>query len=96
MPAHNGLMPGTKGSTERELRDALEKTQREAQTFKRRVDTLTAEVELLEAQLQQARGEQERLTRLLLAELKAPSQKSAFSVDDVAALVAYLKKPTER
>lgn len=83
-------------NAERELRDALEKAQRDGQTLKRQVDTVTAEVELLKAQLQQSRGEQERLTRLLLAELKDPAQKSAFSAEDVAALVAYLKKPTER
>lgn len=80
----------------RELRDALEKSQRDAEALKKQLETITAENELLKAQLQQARGEQERLTRLLLAELKDPKQKSAFSVDDVAALVAYLKKPTER
>ena len=79
-------------SRERELSDALEKAQREALLLKKQLETLTADNELLKAQLQQARGEQERLTRLLLAELKDPAQKSAFSVDDVAALVAYLKK----
>jgi chromosome segregation ATPase len=83
-------------SRERELRDALEKSQREAQLLKKKLETLTQENELLKAQLQQARTEQERLTRLLLKDLKPEGQKSAFSVDDVPKLVAYLKKPTKR
>jgi hypothetical protein len=39
-------MAGTKASTERELRDALEKAQREGQQWKREAQTLGAEVEL--------------------------------------------------
>ena len=77
----------------RELREALENAQLESRTLRARVDELTAEVELLEAQLRQSHGEQERLARLVLQELNPAKQRSAFSVDDVAALVAYLKKP---
>jgi multidrug resistance efflux pump len=79
-------------TTPKELRAALEKSQQESRALRATVSELTAKVELLEAQLQQSRGEQERLTRLLLKDQNPTKQKSAFSVEQVPALVAYLKK----
>lgn len=54
--------------------------------------SLAAELDLAKAQLMQSRGEQERLTRLLLKDFNSGKQKSAFSIDDVPELVAFLKK----
>ncbi len=79
-------------STTKELRAALEKSQHEALELRRKLTALAAELELTKAQLMQSRGEQERLTRLLLKGLNSRKEKSAFSIDDVPALVAYLKK----
>lgn len=76
----------------RETRDALEKAQQEARELRKKVSSLNDELELTKAQLKQSQGEQERLTRLLLKDWKPAGQKSAFSIDDVPALVAYLKK----
>ncbi len=76
----------------RETRDALEKAQQENRELRKKVSALTDELELTKVQLSQSRNEQERLTRLLLKDLKPAGQKSAFSLDDVPALVAFLKK----
>lgn len=77
----------------RELRDALERSQQESLTLRRKVDELSTEVETLKGQLAHSREEQERLARMMLQKLNPTGQKSAFSVADVAELVAYLKKP---
>ena len=79
-------------TTPKELRAALETSQQERKALRHQMKELTAKVELLGAQLEQARGEQERLTRLLLKDQNPTKQKSAFSVAEVPALVAYLKK----
>ncbi len=76
----------------REARDALEKAQRENKELRKKVSALSEELALTKAQLSQSRNEQERLTRLLLKDLNPTKQKSAFSLEDVPALVAYLKK----
>jgi len=76
----------------RDTRDALEKAQQENRELRKKVSALSEELELTKAQLSQSRSEQERLTRLLLKDLKPAGQKSAFSIEDVPALVAYLKK----
>lgn len=76
----------------RELRDALEQAQQETLSLRAKVAELTAEIELQKAQLQQARSENERLAQLMLKGLNPTGQKSAFSVADVAELVAFLKK----
>lgn len=78
-------------TTPRDLRAALETAQHESKALGEQVKELTAKAALLEAQLQQAHGEQERLTRLLLKDQNPTKQRSAFSVAEVPELVAYLK-----
>lgn len=79
-------------TTPKELRAALEKSQQESLDLRGRLTAITAELELAKAQLMQSQGEQERLIRLLLEGLNSQKGKSAFSIDDVPALVSYLKK----
>jgi hypothetical protein len=79
-------------SDERALRDLLEQSQQETVALRRTVDRLTAQLETLEAQLKESKAERERLGRLVLQKLNPDGQTSAFSVKDVAELVAFLKK----
>ena len=76
----------------RDTRDALEKSQQENRELRKKLSALSDALELAKAQLSQSRSEQERLTRLLLKDQNPTKQKSAFSIDDVPPLVAYLKK----
>jgi len=75
----------------RELRDALEQAQQQNRTLQHTITGLSAELATLREKLAQSHAEQERLARLLLKRLNPDGGKSAFSVDDVAGLVAYLK-----
>jgi multidrug resistance efflux pump len=75
----------------RQLRDALEHAQQQNRTLQHTVTKLSTELHALKEKLAQSHAEQERLARLLLKGLNPDGGKSAFSVDNVAELVAYLK-----
>ena len=75
----------------RELRDALEQAQQQNRTLQRTIVELSTELQSLREKLAGSQAEQERLARLLLKGLNPDGGKSAFSVDNVADLVAYMK-----
>jgi len=78
--------------SDRELRDRLEAVQAENSKLRRALDDAALEAERLRALLQAARLEQDRLAALLIAKAVNPEgQSSAFGVEHVARLMAFLK-----
>lgn len=80
-------------TTDRELRDLLERVHHDNQALRARVSGLLERVAELERQLGEATAEKERLASLLLrAALNPQGQTSTFTTAEARELVAFLKR----